>query len=152
RFCAASLKLLRFADRRFKKLARRSSNRNFRMENFLRALPTRPRSPVVRYLITAAIVVFCFAAVMGMHGISGLLGFYLLFPAIFVSSVVFDRACGIFASVLSTVLLYLLMKPAGSLFIPNELIAPLLLFLVEAAALAVFSEALRAAWDRAFAA
>lgn len=81
-----------------------------------------------------------------------MLGFYLMFPAIFLASVLFNRASGIYATALSAVLLYLLTKPAESLLLPQIYILPLLTFVVVALGLAIVSEALRAAWDRAVAA
>jgi len=73
-------------------------------------------------------------------------------PAIFLASVLFDRSSGIYATALSAVLLYLLVKPAESLLPPQPYILPLLTFVLVASGLAIVSEGLRAAWDRAVAA
>lgn len=122
------------------------------MEHVLRALPPRPRSAVVRYGITTLLVMLCFLVVVGQYGRAGLLGFYLLFPAILLAAVLFDRSAGIYAAALSTLLLYLLMKPANRLLLPNELILSLVIFVLLALGLAVISDGLRVAWERAAAA
>src|SRR5262249_48011044 len=78
-----------------------------------------------------------------------LLGFYLLLPAIFAASVLFDREAGIFAITLSCVLLYLFLRVAGSAFVLPELVLPLLIFVLLGFALAVVSDALRSAAELA---
>src|SRR5437867_8719632 len=122
------------------------------MEHVLRLLPARPQPAVVRYTTSTALVGLCFLAVLGLQDRSGLLGFYIMFPAIFLASVLFNRGSGIYATALSAVLLYLLTKPAESLLLPQIYILPLLTFVVVALGLALVSEGLRAAWDRAVAA
>jgi two-component sensor histidine kinase len=118
----------------------------------VRWLPRRPQSALVRYAATAVLVGVCFLAMVGLQGRDGLLGFYLLFPAIFAASVLFDRGSGLFAVALSCLLIYLVLKPADSLLISRDFILPLLLFAVVGLGLAVVSEALRTAWEHAAAA
>src|SRR5215510_634770 len=122
------------------------------MEHVLRLLPTRPQPAVVRYATTTGLVGLCFLAVLGLQDRGGVLGFYVMVPAIFLASVLFDRSSGIYATALSAVLLYLLVKPAESLLPPQPYILPLLTFVLVALGLAIVSEGLRAAWDRAVAA
>jgi two-component sensor histidine kinase len=103
----------------------------------------------VRYGATVVLVGIAFLAFIGLHGQGGLLGFYLLLPAIFAASVLFERSAGIFAVVLSCLLLYYFLAPAGSIFISPQLVAPLVIFALLALALAVVSDALRTAWEYA---
>jgi hypothetical protein len=44
------------------------------------------------------LVVLCFLVLLGLRGRSGLLVFYVMFPAIFAASVLFDRGSGILAN------------------------------------------------------
>ena len=130
----------------------RNRRRFFRMDQFLRMLPKRPQPPVLRYGVTAVLVAFCFLVLIGLRDHGGPLGFYLLFPAIFAGSVLFDRGAGIFATGLCTILLYLLMRPAGIFLLSNGLLLQLVIFAFVALLLAIISEGLRTAWDRAVAA
>src|SRR5262245_14151413 len=118
-------------------------------QTFLRWLPPRPHSFLVRYSTTAVLVGVGFVALVGLQGRGGLLGFYLLFPAIFVASILFNRGAGVFAVALSCLLLYLFLRPAGSILLPAEFIVPLVIFAVVALGLAIVSEALRSAWEHA---
>lgn len=122
------------------------------MEQLLGLLPEKSRSPVADYAITTVLVGLCFLVVAGLHGRAGLLAFYLLFPAIFISAILFDRATGTYATVLSTVLLYLLIKPGDSLLLQPELALPLAMFVLISLGLAIVSGGLRVAWERAVAA
>lgn len=122
------------------------------MEQILRALPPKPKSTAIRYGVTTVLVGLCFLAVLGLQGISGALGWYLMFPAIFLPSILFDRGSGIYAAALSTILLYLLIRPPGALLLPVGIAAGLVIFLVLALGLALISEGLRTAWERAEAA
>jgi two-component sensor histidine kinase len=89
---------------------------------------------------------------MGLQGRTGLPAFYLLFPAIFAASVLFDRGSGVFATLLGAVLVYLLMKPSNSLLLPAEVAVSLVGFIAVALGVAIVSERLRMAWERAVAA
>src|SRR5215510_3827375 len=117
--------------------------------SFLRWLPPRPHSFLVQYGTTAVLIGVAFLALVGLQGRGGLLGFYLLFPAIFAASVLFERGAGVFAVLLSCVLLYFVLKPADSLLVPAEFILPLVIFALAALGLAIVSEALRSAWEHA---
>src|SRR5262245_27482029 len=118
-------------------------------QSFLRWLPSRPQSFLVQYGATAVLVGIGFLALVGLEGRAGLLGFYLMFPAIFAASVLFDRGAGVFAVVLSCVLLYLFLKPADGILLPAEFVLPVVIFALVALGLAIVSEALRTAWERA---
>jgi two-component sensor histidine kinase len=122
------------------------------VEQVLQMLPTRPQPLAVRFGVTALLVGLCFLLLMGLQGRGGVLGFYLLFPAIFSASILFDRGSGVFATLLAALLIYLLMRPTGTFLLPGELAANLAIFLVAALGLALVSEGLRTAWERAIAA
>jgi len=122
------------------------------MEPLLRMLPARPQPLAVRYGVTSVLVGLCFLTLMGLQGRSGLLAFYLLFPAIFAASVLFDRGSGVFATLLGAVLVYLLMKPSDSFLLPGDVAVSLVGFIVVALGVAIVSEGLRTAWERAAAA
>ncbi|WP_352671778.1 histidine kinase dimerization/phosphoacceptor domain -containing protein [Mesorhizobium sp. M0166] len=72
-----------------------------------------------------------------------------MFPAIFLASVLFDRGSGLYSTVLSTVLLYFEAKPTGTFLLPAGLVLPMVIFVVVALGLAVISERLRTAYQRA---
>src|SRR5262249_49317731 len=121
------------------------------MEALLRALPPRPKSAIGRHAITTVLVGVSFLFVVGLQGQGGVLGLYLLFPAIFLSAVLLDRGAGIYSAVLSTVFVgcYLLVRPGGDTLPPNELLLALVIFVLIALGLAIVSEGLRTAWERA---
>ena len=122
------------------------------MERIQRLLPRKPRSPSLRLAITTAMVTFCFAVVLGLQRVDGLLGFYVLLPAIFAAAILFDRGSSIYATGLSTVFLYVLLTPAGSVLLPRQFVLALILFVLVALGLALASDALRRAWEHAAAA
>jgi two-component system, sensor histidine kinase PdtaS len=122
------------------------------MEPLLRMLPARPQPLAIRYGVTSVLVGLCFLTLMGLQGRSGFLAFYLLFPAIFAASVLFDRGSGVFATLVSAVLVYLLMKPSDSFLLPGDVAVSLVGFIVVALGVAIVSEGLRMAWERAAAA
>ena len=68
------------------------------MENLLLLLPSRPQSILVRYGMTTAIVLVCFALQIGVEVQSGMFTFFLLLPGIFLASVLFDRGSGFYAT------------------------------------------------------
>lgn len=118
----------------------------------MRLLPRKPQSAILRIAVTTGMVTFCFAVVLGLQRAEGLLGFYVLFPAIFAAAILFDRAAGIYASLLSTALLYVMVTPAGSVLLPRRFVLPVLLFVLVALGLAIVSASLRRAWEHAAAA
>ncbi|MER8473853.1 ATP-binding protein [Mesorhizobium sp. M1328] len=119
------------------------------MEEFLKRLPPRPKSPIVRIATTTALTGICFFALQGIHVSAGVLGFFVMFPAIFLASVLFDRGSGLYSTVLSTILLYFEVKPAGTFLLPVGLVLPMIIFVVVALGLAVISEGLRTGYQRA---
>lgn len=122
------------------------------MERIQRLLSRKPHSVTVRLVITTAMVTFSFAVVIGLQRADGLLGFYVLLPAIFAAALLFDRGTGIYATGLSTALLYALLTPAGSVLLPRQFVLALILFVLVALGFAIVSDALRRAWEHAAAA
>ena len=78
--------------------------------------------------------------------------FFLLLPAIFLASIFFEHGYGIYAAFLSTLLLCALVLPPGALLVPVRFVPALLIFLVTAVGLAMLSERLKSAFERASAA
>jgi two-component sensor histidine kinase len=122
------------------------------MDRILRNLPRKPRSALLRFGIATGLVTFCFAVLLGLQRMDGVLGFYLLLPSIFVAAILLDRSAGIYAAVLSTVLLYFLLTPQGTVFLPRQFVIPLFLYFLVALGFALVSEALRRALEQAAAA
>lgn len=119
------------------------------MEQLLRMLPEKPQPMVVRYGTTAVLVALSFLILLSLERQSEVLGAYILLPAIFAASILFDRGSGIFGVALSALLLYFLVKSPGNFLINGGLFLQLFLFVIVALALAVISEGLRNAWERA---
>src|ERR1700740_524023 len=70
------------------------------MESLLRLLPG-PQPFIVRYGITAAMVLLTFALPPGIQERAGDYGFVLFVPAIMAAALMFDRGTGFFALALS---------------------------------------------------
>jgi two-component system, sensor histidine kinase PdtaS len=81
-----------------------------------------------------------------------LLGVYVMLPGIFAAAILFDRTAGIYASLLGTALLYVLVTPAGSVLLARQFVLPMLLFVLVAGGFAIVSASLRRAWEHAAAA
>src|ERR1044071_4892554 len=122
------------------------------MEHIQRLLLRKPRSRIVRLILTTTMVTFCFAVLLGLQRADGLLGFYVLLPAIFAAAVLFDRSAGIYATVLSTGMLYVLLTPYGSALLPRQFLLPLILYVLVAIGFTIVSDALRRAWEQTAAA
>jgi hypothetical protein len=75
------------------------------MERILRALPSKPQPLWIRYGVTTFLVLLCFLLMKGVQDFSPIQGYFLLFPAIFLAAIVFDRGTGFYATGLSTLLL-----------------------------------------------
>jgi two-component sensor histidine kinase len=122
------------------------------MEHIQRLLSRKPRSVILRLVITTGMVTFCFAVLLGLQRAEGLLGFYVLLPAIFAAAILFDRGAAIYATALSTALLYVVLTPAGSVLLPRQFVLALILFVLVAGGFAIASDALRRALEHAAAA
>jgi len=119
------------------------------MREILSVLPRRPRSYIISYAITAGLVGICFGILIGLQGEGGALGFYVLFPAIFLAALLFAYGAGTFATVLSTALLYWRLRPDQGWLLPHDAFLPLAIFALIGLSLAVITQELRTAWDEA---
>jgi two-component sensor histidine kinase len=122
------------------------------MRHLQRFFLPQPGSLILRLILTTAMVTFCFAVVVGMQRAAGLLGFYVLLPAIFAAAIFFGRRAAIYAIGLSTLLLYALLTPDGSWLLPHQFVLPLFLYVLVAIGFASASDALRRASEQAAAA
>jgi hypothetical protein len=104
-----------------------------------------PQPPVTRYEATAALVVLCFLVLVRLHGRGGVLAFYTLFPAILLLRCCLIARAGMFAAVLS-VDRFTYTRASGSRLNSSLVVYMLIAILI------LFSEALRAGWERAVAA
>src|SRR5947208_16728858 len=99
------------------------------MRDILQLVPRRPRSTVICYSISTGLVGISFLLLLALRGAGGLLGFYVLFPAIVLSAVFLDHGAGLYAAVVISALLYLLVGPCGGWLFPGEFMLPLAVFL-----------------------
>jgi len=123
------------------------------IEKLVNWLPDKPQPILVRYGAATLMVAITFTLMRLVEAQSGISSFFLLYPAVFLAALLFDRGSGIYSAVLSTVLLVLAIRYEGgpvALFQPYWL--PLSLFLLVGLGLAVLTELLRTGWERAIAA
>ena len=118
------------------------------MDSFLRILPRR-QPLAIRYGVSAALVLAFHALLNAMGGDGRSLGFYLLFPAIFLAAVLFDHGSGVVATLLATALLYVRLNHDGGAIPPRVATFHLLAFALIGSGLAFVSEGLRTAWVKA---
>jgi two-component sensor histidine kinase len=116
------------------------------IESLLLRLLPKERLPLgVSYAGTTAVVAIAAAFNNAVAG--GELGRYpllLFFPAVFLCSLLFDRACGVFATMLSAVIsAYVFVPPKFSFAISVSDILALLIFILIGCSMAVVIEALR---------
>jgi two-component system, sensor histidine kinase PdtaS len=119
------------------------------MEQFLKWLPERPQPILVRYGSATLMVAVCFALMELVEAESGISCFFLLFPAIFLAALLFDRGSGFVATAISTLSLVISIQREGgpvALFEPYWL--PLSLFFLVGLGLATLTELLRKGWER----
>lgn len=92
------------------------------------------------------------AILLAINQVGGVLGWFILLPGVYLAAVLFDRAAGIYAVALSTLALYVLLTPAGSVVLPPRLVLPLALFAFVSLSIAIISAGLQTALERAAAA
>ena len=117
------------------------------MEKILRWLPPKPQPRIVRYASATLLVALCFGLMRWVQADSGSDSFFLMYPAIFLSALLFDRGSGFIATGLSTVLIVVSIYEPGGPIVPESYWLPIGLFLV--IGLAALSEILRKGWERA---
>jgi two-component sensor histidine kinase len=116
-----------------------------RLGNLLRWLPSKPQPAMVRYGATLALVGIFFIIRLGAASTAGPYDFIIFIPAILVVSIAFDRASGLFATVLSALLVATLIdwKLDGA----RPFVA-MTLFVLVSAFVALVGEAMRDALER----
>jgi two-component sensor histidine kinase len=120
------------------------------MERLLALLP--PAQPViVRYGLTTLFVLICWLLEIGVQAQSGMIGLFLLMPAIFLAAIMFDRGSGFYATILSTGLSISGLHLTDVSMLERYLL-PLLLFVLFGMGLAAAGEGMRKALERAVAA
>ena len=122
------------------------------MEKLLRMLPLKPAPLAVRYGVTSLLVGLSYLIIIGIQDETGLIVFYLFFPAVMGCAMIFDHGSGVLALSESTLLLFLRVKLPASYALPPRYILPFVLYIAVALALSLLSEGLRVAWSRAAAA
>lgn len=121
------------------------------MESLLLLLPKRPQPLWLRYGVTTLVVGVLFLLRLGLEERAGTYGFFLLLPGVFLAAVLFDRGTGFYATALSAVLVVSALAPPLAEAADRHLV-PLALYTLVAAGIAVISETLRKALERAVAA
>lgn len=119
------------------------------MENLLRWLPERPQPIWLRYGVTILFVLVSFGFMRLVEKQTGVSCFFIMYPAIFLSAVMFDRGSGFLAAGFSTALLVASTQERSEGLLPQHYWLPLTLFLFIGLAIAAVSEALRKGWERA---
>ncbi len=119
------------------------------MERLLGILPPRPGSYFVRYVLTTVVVIACAALVTQIHRDTGTYGFFIFYFAIFLTSILFDHNSGFLATALSVTFMYFRLKTPGSGLWPDEYAPLLTVFVIISVGVALLSEGLRKAWERA---
>jgi len=122
------------------------------MEKILNWLPQRPQPILIRYAAAVVLTLLCAAAVYFVQEQTGVSAFFLMYPAIFLSALLFDRGSGFVATGLSTILLVVLLRKEDAFLPPDAFWVPLILFFAVGLGLAALSEILRKGWERAVAA
>jgi two-component sensor histidine kinase len=119
------------------------------IEAFLTSLPMKPQPVIVRLGATTLIVVGLYLLQTFVEQRAEILGFFLLYPAIFFAGVTFDRGSGFYATGLSTALLLFDITRQESGSVPPPYWLALVLFVLIGILVASLSEALRHEWERA---
>lgn len=119
------------------------------MEAWLKILPPRPGSYGLRYTLTAVMVVGAAGIVLMMNRGGGYYAFFIFFLVIFLASVLFDHMSGFVATALSTAFMYFqIREPQTGVFFERP-VPMLSMFVATSLGVALISEGLRKAWERA---
>jgi two-component sensor histidine kinase len=120
------------------------------MERVLAWLPKKPQHILVRYGATTILVAVCYALMRFVEARSGISCFFLMYPAVFLAAIAFDRGSGFLATGLSTALLiYSTYHTPDVEVLPQDYWLPVTLFFLVGLGLAAVSEMLRKGWERA---
>ena len=117
------------------------------MERLLEILPDRPQPVLVRYGVSAVIMLLVGGIQYGVHRYAGFTGLFLLLPGIFACGILFDRGSAFFATVLGAAISIFIIFPTTRIPDPSVFV-PIALFLITGFATAVVAEGLRKALER----
>lgn len=117
------------------------------MEKVLAWLPKKPQHILVRYGATAILVGVCYALMRFVEARSGISCFFLMYPAVFLAAIAFDRGSGFLATGLSTALLIYSTYHSDVVVLPQDYWLPVTLFFVVGIGLAAVREMLRKGWE-----
>lgn len=119
------------------------------MERLLERLPRKPYSALTRYALTTLFVLGALLVMMLMRLTSPLQGYFLLYPAIFMATVIFNKGSGYYATALAVIgALAIGVWQEGYGFL-IEAQWSLLLFGVIGLGIAWITESMRRSWERA---
>src|SRR5262245_54165498 len=99
------------------------------MEQILWLLPKHRQPVLVRYGVSAAIILVCCAVQYAIYRVAGFAGLFLLLPGIFVAGILFDRGSAFFATALGALVSIYLMFPAWPA-LDAPAVVPTVLFLL----------------------
>jgi two-component sensor histidine kinase len=119
------------------------------IEAFLASLPMKPQPIIVRLGVTTLVVLGLYLLQTFVEHRAEVFGVFLLYPAIFIAGVAFDRGSGFYATGLSTALLLFDITRHERGSIPLSYWLALALFVLIGILIASLSEALRHEWERA---
>lgn len=122
------------------------------MEKILEWLPKRPQPILLRYSAAVALTLICALVLYVVQQQTGVSSFFLMYPAIFLSALLFDRGSGFVATATSTIFLILLLRKGDGWLPPDNYWLPLILFFAVGLGIAALSEIMRKGWERAVAA
>ena len=119
------------------------------MENLLYHLASQRFPILLRYGVTTVIVGAFLLLRLGMAETAGIYAFFVFIPAVFLSSLLFDRGSGFLATALCTASVVYLLEPVGEFTVTRRHFIPVMFFALECVGIAVLCEALRRALERA---
>ena len=119
------------------------------MERLLERLPRKPYGALTRYALTTLFVLGALLMMMLVRLSSPLQGYFLLYPAIFMATVIFNKGSGYYATALAVVaaLGFGVWQEGFRFFIEAEW--SLLLFGLVGLGIAWITESMRRSWERA---
>jgi two-component sensor histidine kinase len=115
------------------------------MERLLYILPEKPQPLWIRYGITTVVMAFCIAVQIGLHKLTGFVGFFFLLPGIFAAGLMFDRGAALYATALGVAFAYFSISPTAPL--PGY-VASCMLFAATGILVGLVAEALRAEMEK----
>lgn len=119
------------------------------MERLLERLPRKPYSALTRYALSTLFVLGALLVMMLVRISSPLQGYFLLYPAIFMATVIFNKGSGYYATALAVVAALAIGAWQESFGFFIEAGWSLLLFGLVGLGIAWITESMRRSWERA---